>query len=355
MVVTQRTVLVDSHQGDGCRPCFMAVKARHHQLAVHHKILQLYGVFRCQSTDLIDDSFLPDDDASAVFCQCHTRLEGCGLARTIDGFGTIPLRTRMLLRVIDAIDTAGTLHRLVQVQRVLQVFLRYLVSSLLQHHQVCTRDRRCVVVGAAALTPVRQVDGFTRRCHLNAIVVGVFIVSLIDDAVATGNELHRLADVHSIGNERTGQVHVCRSEEPSGGTLIRVIAITQIGGELLVERVLEILRFDEVKYRCLITPRPIFGPAPSEALQLNISTNTGKPTPSTAREGVPEVHAAAGSILEINACTKTDSSLAAGSTEEIKFSLELGINKCLAKEFKGVNVVFPEPDIILRIVEREDA
>ena len=102
---------------------------------------------------------MPDGYTSTVFCHCHTRLVGRGLGRTIDGFGSVPLRTGLLLGVVDAIDAAGALHGLVQVQAVFQVLLGNPSYRLLHHHQVGARHGSGVVIAATAYATVREGDG----------------------------------------------------------------------------------------------------------------------------------------------------------------------------------------------------
>ena len=161
-IVLQYAVLADGHQRHRCRPGLIAVIARHHQLTGHHEVGNVCGVFLCHPATLVEESFLPDGHTCSVVGQSHTGTIGCGIRRTVDGFGSIPLCASLLLGVIEAIDTAGTLDGLVEMQAVFQVLLGNFSFRLLQHHEVGARHGSSVVVGASSLVVVGQIDGRTR-------------------------------------------------------------------------------------------------------------------------------------------------------------------------------------------------
>ena len=133
-IVLQSVVLVKGLQRNGFRPRLVTIEARHHQLSFHDEIGQFDGILIGYPTALFKCALLPDGDAFPIFSQCHTRTVGSGLRGTVDRFRAVPLCTRILLGVINAIDTTGSLHRLVEMQRVFQVFLSNICRSLFQYH-----------------------------------------------------------------------------------------------------------------------------------------------------------------------------------------------------------------------------
>ena len=281
-VVLQPHVLIQAEQRYGCRPRLVAVEARQHQLAVHHHVRQLDGVLVGHPAALLEEALLPDGYACAVVGQCHARQVGCRLLGTVDGLGAIPLGTRMFLGVVDAVDAAGALHGLVQLQRVLQVLLGYLAGGLLQHHEVSARNGYCVVVGASAQSKVAQIDGVARGGHLHAVVVRTLVSPLIDDAVAAGNEFHGLAEVNQVGDELTGQ----RGVGPERCLLLAALwslrLAAQVAGKALVERIAIVLGFDEFLLHSQTPDIPGTLLAPAEELDLVVGTDASIPAPGTA-------------------------------------------------------------------------
>ena len=137
-VVLQAEVLVELRQLHGLRPCLIAVEARHHQMAVHHEVGQLHGVFVSHPAAFLDGALLPYNYCLTVIGHSQTWPVGSGLGRTVDRLGLVPLGTGVLLGVVEVIDAADLVHRHVKRQRILELLLGDCRSSLLHHRQVKT-------------------------------------------------------------------------------------------------------------------------------------------------------------------------------------------------------------------------
>ena len=115
-VVLQAEVLVDLRQLHGLRPGLIAVEARHHQMAVHQEVGQLYGVFVSHPAAFLDGALLPYNYCLTAIGHSQTWPVGSGLGRTVNRFGLVPLGTGVLLGVVEVINAADLVHRHVERQ-----------------------------------------------------------------------------------------------------------------------------------------------------------------------------------------------------------------------------------------------
>ena len=166
-------------------------------------------------------------------------------------------------------------------QTVFEVFLGNICRSLFQYHKVDARNRGSVVIGTATNLPVGKVDGLACRSHLHAVVVRTLVGTLINDAVASSEELHGLGEVYHVG-------HIVARQRSIGlaAYLSRlrfwVGRTAQVFREVLMEGIPVVLRFDEHLFYLQIANSPRFMLTPSKELHLIISTHSSKPAPGTS-------------------------------------------------------------------------